>query len=69
MDKEISEKRNFFVGRSAPENFQQENFPGQVLTESLHTQDSENLCERGVIKILTPFWSPEVGWVQPNKVR
>ena len=30
MDKEISEKRNFFVYHSVPKNFQGENFPGQV---------------------------------------
>ena len=40
-DTEISEKRNFFVNRSVPENFQWENFSGQVPTESLRTQDSE----------------------------
>ena len=47
-DTEISEKRNFFVNRSVPKNFQQENFSGQVATESLRTQESENLYERGV---------------------
>ena len=40
-DKEISEKRNFFVNRPVPENFQWEIFSGQVPTESLRTQDSE----------------------------
>ena len=40
-DTEISEKWNFLVNRSIPENFQRENFSGQVPTESLHTQDSE----------------------------
>ena len=50
-DKEISEKRNFFVNRSVPENFQKENFSGQVPSESLRTQDSENLYERGVQKL------------------
>ena len=46
-DTEISEKRNFFVNRSVPENFQRENFSGQVPTESLHTQDSENVVGLG----------------------
>ena len=36
--REISEKWNFFVNRSVPENFQWENFLGQVPTESLRTQ-------------------------------
>ena len=42
-DTEISEKWNFFVNRSIPENFQWENFLGQVATQSLGTQDSENI--------------------------
>ena len=37
-DKEIREKRNFFVNCSVPENFQHEIFLGQVPTESLRTQ-------------------------------
>ena len=41
-DTEISEKRNFFENHSVPEKFQQENFSGQVPTESFRTQDSEN---------------------------
>ena len=52
--REISEKRNFFVNRSVPENFQREIFLGQVATDSLHTQDSENLYERGVQQIFYP---------------
>ena len=39
MDKEISEKRNFFVNCSVVENFQWETFLGQVATESMRTQD------------------------------
>ena len=46
--REISEKRNFFVNRSVPENFQWENFSGQVPSESLRTHDSENVYERWV---------------------
>ena len=42
-DTEISEKWNFFVKRSVPENFGRENFSGQVPTESLRTQDSEKI--------------------------
>ena len=45
---EIREKRKIFVNRSVPENFQWENFLGQVPAESLRTQDSEYLYERGV---------------------
>ena len=41
--REISEKRNFFVNRSVPENLQREKFLGQVATESLRIQDSENV--------------------------
>ena len=43
--------RTFFVNRSVPENFQRENFSGQVPTESLRTQDSENVYERWVQQI------------------
>ena len=46
-DTEISEKWNFFVNRSVPENFQRENFSGQVPTESLRTHDSENIVGLG----------------------
>ena len=53
-DTEISEKRNFFVNRSVPENFQWETFLGQVPTESLRTQDSENVYERWVKQIFDP---------------
>ena len=51
---EFREKGKFFVNRSVPENFQWENFLGQVPTESLRTQDSENV-------FLTLFCLPEVG--------
>ena len=49
--REISEKWNFFVKRSIPENFGRENFSGQVPTESLRTQDSEYVYERWVQQI------------------
>ena len=39
--REISEKWNFFVKRSVPENFQWENFSKGVPTESLRTHGSE----------------------------
>ena len=42
---EFCEKWKFFVNRSVPENFQWKNFLGQVPTESLRTQDSENVYE------------------------
>ena len=63
-DKEISEKRNFFVNRSVPEHFQWENFLGQVPTESLRTQDSENVYERWVQQIFDPVL-PARSWEMP----
>ena len=48
---EFREKWKFFVNRSVPENFQWEIFLGQVPTESLRTQDSENVYERWVQQI------------------
>ena len=38
---------DFFVNRSVPKTFQRENFLGQVPTESLRTQDSENIVGLG----------------------
>ena len=46
--REISEKWNFFVNPSVPENFQWEIFLGQAPTQSLYTQDSEYVYEWGV---------------------
>jgi len=54
--REISEKWNFFVNRSVPENFQWENFSGQVPTESLRTQDSEYLKMKGGYNFFGPVW-------------
>ena len=51
---EFREKGKFFVNRSVPENFQWENFSGQVPTESFRTQDSENVYERWVQQIVDP---------------
>ena len=45
--REISEKWNFFVKHSVPENFQREIFSGPVPTESLRTQDPENIVGLG----------------------
>ena len=56
-----SRKLIFWVKRSIPENFQWENFSELILTESLRTQDSENVYERWVQQILTLFRSAEVG--------
>ena len=67
--REISEKWNFFVKRSVPENFGRENFSGQVPKESLHTQDSEYVYERWVQQLFdhvfvtrscvsAPKWGP-----------
>jgi len=64
--REISEKWNFFVNRSVPENFQRENFSGQVPTESLRTQDSENVYERWVQQIFDPVL-PARSWEMPVK--
>ena len=59
-DMKIREIGKFFVNRSVPENFQWEIFLGQVPTESLRTQDSENM-KGGYNKFLTLFCLPEVG--------
>ena len=53
-DTEFGKKSDFLVKRSLPENFQRENFLGQVPTESLRTQDSENVYERWVQQIFDP---------------
>ena len=64
--RDISEKRNFFVNHSVPENFQREKFSGQVPTESLHTQDSENVYERWVQQIFYPV-SVGRSWISAKK--
>ena len=64
--REISEKWNFFVKRSVPENFGRENFSGQVPTESLRTQDSENVYERWVQQIFDPV-SVGRSWMSAKK--
>ena len=64
--REISEKWNFFVKRSVPENFGRENFSGQVPTESLRTQDSEYVYERWVQQIFDPVL-PARSWEMPVK--
>ena len=46
-DTEIREKVIFGVKRSVHENFQRANFSGPVPTESLCTQDSENIVGLG----------------------
>ena len=63
---EIREKRKIFGNRSVPENFQRENFSGQVPTESLRTQDSENVYERWVQKIFDPV-SVGRSWMSAKK--
>ena len=62
----ILEKWKFFVNRSVPKNFQWENFLGQVPTESLRTQDSENVYERWVQQIFDPVL-PARSWEMPVK--
>ena len=64
--REISEKWNFFVNRSVPENFGRENFSGQVPTESLRTQDSEYVYERWVQQIFDPVLVAR-SWVSATK--
>ena len=64
--REISEKWNFFVNRSVPENFGRENFSGQVPTESLRTQDSEYVYERWVQQIFDRVL-PARSWEMPVK--
>ena len=59
--REISEKWNFFVNRSIPENFS-----GQVPTESLRTQDSENVYERWVQQMFDPVLVAR-SWVSATK--
>ena len=56
----------FLVNRSVPENFQWEIFLGQVPTESLRTQDSENVYERWVQQIFDPVL-PARSWEMPVK--
>ena len=65
-DTEISKKRDFFVNCSVPENFQQENFSGQVPTESLRTQDSENVYEKWVQQIFDAVLVAQ-SWVSSTK--
>ena len=65
-DTEISEKWNFFVNRSVPENFQWEFFLGQVPREFLCTQDSENVYERWVQQIFDPVLVAR-SWVSATK--
>ena len=69
----IREKGKFFVNRSVPENFQWENFLGQVPTESLRTQDSENVYERWVQQIfdhvlVARSWVSATKWGQLAKL-
>ena len=63
---EIREKVIFGVKRSVPENFQWEIFLGQVPTESLRTQDSENVYERWVQQIFDPVLVGR-SWVSATK--
>ena len=58
----------FLVKRSVPENFQRKIFFGLVPTESLRSQDSENVYERWVQQIVDPVlvartWVSATKWV------
>ena len=67
VDTEISEKKRiFFVNCSVPENFQWATFWGQVPTESLRTQDSENVYERWLQQIFDPVLVGR-SWVSATK--
>ena len=46
MDKEIREKRNFFVNRSVRKNVQWKKFSGRTHRKSLRTQDSKKNKEK-----------------------
>ena len=61
-----SRKSDLEVKRSVPENFQRENFSGQVPTESLRTQDSENVYERWVQQMFDPVLVGR-SWVSATK--
>ena len=63
-DMKIREKGKFFVNRSVPEHFQWEIFLGQVPTESLSTQDSQYLYERGVETFFDSVVPPR-SWKMP----
>ena len=57
-----SRKVIFWVKRSLPEYFQQENFSGLLPTESLRTQDSENVvCLGGLRFEVTAAQSEVIG--------
>ena len=56
----------FWVKRSLPENFQREKFSGLSTTESLRTQDSENVYERWVQQIFDPVLVAR-SWVSAKK--
>ena len=61
-DTEISEKQNFFVNCSVPENFQWEIFLEQVPTESFYALKIQKMYMKGGYnKCLTLFWLLEVG--------
>ena len=60
-DKEIREKRNFFVNCSLPKNFQWENFSGHAPRKSLRTQHSKNKFKNLLSNFWTLSWLSEVG--------
>ena len=56
----------FWVKHSVPENFQEENFSGMGPTESLRTQNSENVYERWVQQMFDPVLVAR-SWVSATK--
>ena len=59
-------KNGFFCESLCTRNFQRESFLGQVPTESLRTQDSENVYERWVQQIFDPILVSR-SWVSAKK--
>ena len=59
-------KMELFCKTLRTRNFQRENFPGQVPTESLRTQDSEYVYERWVQQIFDPVLVAR-SWVSATK--
>ena len=63
---EIGKKVFFSVKRSVHKNFRRENFSRLVPTESLRTQDSENVYERWVQQMFDPVFVAQ-SWVSATK--
>ena len=60
-DTELREKRNFFVNRSVPKNFQWENFLGHTTSKSLRAQHTEKNLKNLKKKFGPCFGRPKLG--------